>query len=46
VWRFESYWLLLFSKAHFATIPLEGISEQMRVYVLERVKCAGGKISV
>lgn len=46
VWRFETYWLLLFSKAHFATLPLEGISEQMRSYLLERVRTAGGKIAV
>jgi hypothetical protein len=46
VWRFETYWLLLFSRTQFATLPLDGISEQMRAYVLERVRCAGGKIAV
>ena len=35
VWRFESFWLLLFSKAQFVTLPLEGLSEQMRTFVLE-----------
>ena len=46
VWGFEGYWLLLFSKAHFATIPLEGVSDEMRLYVLERVKRGGGRVAV
>lgn len=46
VWGFEGFWLLLFSKAHFATIPLDGLSEEMRSYVLERVKRSGGRVAV
>jgi len=46
VWRFESMWLLLFSKAQFVTIPLDGLPEPMREFVLERVKASGGKIAV
>ena len=46
VWGFDGFWLLLFSKAHFATIPLEGVSDEMRSYVLERVKRNGGSIAV
>jgi len=46
VWGFEGFWLLLFSKAHFATIPLDGLSDEMRSYVLERVKRNGGRVAV
>ena len=46
VWCFESLRLLLFSKAQFVTLPLEGLSEQMRSFVLERVRAGGGKIAV
>jgi len=46
IWGFEGFWLLLFSKAHFATIPLEGLSDEMRTYVVERVKRSGGSVAV
>jgi ABC-type Co2+ transport system permease subunit len=46
VWGFEGFWLLLFSKAHFATIPIQGLSEDMRAFVLERVKANGGQVAV
>lgn len=46
VWGFEGFWLLLLSKAYFATIPLDGLSEEMRSYVLERVKRSGGRVAV
>jgi len=46
VWRFESFWLLLFSKAQFVTLPLDGLSEQMRIFVLEKIRACGGKIAV
>ena len=34
VWRFETLWLLLFSKSQFVTIPLDGLPESMREFVL------------
>jgi hypothetical protein len=46
VWGFQGFWLLLFSKAHFATIPLDDLSDEMRSYVLERVKRSGGRVAV
>ncbi len=46
VWGFQGFWLLLFSKAHFATIPLDGLSDEMRAYVLERVRRSGGRVAV
>ena len=46
VWRFESLWLLLFSKSQFVTIPLDGLPESMREFVLEKVRASGGKIAV
>lgn len=44
VWQFTSCWLLLFSKAHFATLPLATIGPEARAFILERVRTAGGKI--
>ena len=46
VWRYDFLWLLLFSRAQFVTVPLDGLSDQMRVFILERIKAAGGKITV
>jgi hypothetical protein len=46
VWRFESLWLLLFSKAHFVTLPLEDLPGPMQAFILERVRASGGKIAV
>jgi hypothetical protein len=44
LWCFEGLWLFLFSKAHFATIPLDAVSVEMQSYVLDRVRAAGGKV--
>lgn len=46
LWRFEAFWLLLFSRAQFVTVPLEGMPQQMQSYVLDRVRSAGGKVAV
>ena len=46
VWRFDGFWLVLFSKAHFATIPISDIPEDMRAFVLEKVKHSGGRVTV
>lgn len=44
LWQFPDFWLLLFSKATFVTIPLEGLSAEMRQYITERVAAAGGQL--
>jgi riboflavin transporter FmnP len=46
VWRFESLWLLLFSKAQFVTLPLQDVPAPMQAFILDRVKASGGKIAV
>jgi len=46
IWRFESLWLLLFSKAQFVTLPLEDVPGPMQAFILDRVKASGGKIAV
>ena len=46
VWGFADFWLLLFSRAHFATIPIEGLSSEMRAYILEKVKRGGGSVGL
>jgi hypothetical protein len=45
LWRFENVWLLLFSKAHFSTLPLENLPAEMRTFIVERILANGGKIS-
>ncbi len=45
VWRFDGFWLLLFSKAHFVTLPLASLSPEQQEFVLARVYSAGAKVS-
>ncbi len=37
VWAFPAFWLLLLSKAHFVTLPLQGVSESALAFVRARV---------
>jgi len=46
VWRFDTVWLLLFSKAQFVTLPLDDLPGPMQDFILERVRATGGKIAV
>jgi YcxB-like protein len=46
VWRFPEFWLLLFSKAQFVTLPLASLSSEARAFILQRVEASGGKIGV
>ncbi len=44
VWRFEGFWLVMFSKAQFMTLPLGDMAPEMQAYILERVVASGGKV--
>lgn len=44
VWQFQDFWLVLFSREQFATLPLAGIEPEVRAFMVERVQAAGGKI--
>jgi hypothetical protein len=44
VWCYPSFWLLLFSKAQFVTLPLASVPPEMQAYILRRVSGAGGKV--
>ena len=44
LWQTQTAWLLLYSKAHFTTLPIACLSAEMQTYILDRVKAAGGKI--
>jgi hypothetical protein len=44
IWQFQTFWLLLFSKAHFSTLPLADVSPELQEFILERVRATGGKI--
>jgi hypothetical protein len=43
--RYPSFWLLLFSKTRFATIPLASVPAEAQAFILSRVAAAGGKIA-
>lgn len=44
VWRFEEFWLLLFSRAQFVTLPTANLSAEMQTFVLRQVQATGGKL--
>jgi YcxB-like protein len=44
VWQFPTFWLLLFSKAQFVTIPLADLTPDAKAFIVARVQDAGGKI--
>lgn len=45
LWQFDTVWLLLYSKAQFNTLPLDCVSEELRSFVAERVRLAGGRVA-
>lgn len=45
VWQFPSFWLLLFSKAQFMTLPLDSIPDDAQEFILSKVSAAGGKVA-
>jgi hypothetical protein len=36
IWKFDGFWLMLFSRNQFVTLPLADIPEQMREFILSR----------
>ena len=44
VWRFDQFWLLLFSKGQFSTLPLACVPAEMQTFIQQRVQATGGKI--
>lgn len=44
VWRFRGFWLVLFSKSQFVTLPLAALSEEAQAFIVSRVEASGGKI--
>ena len=45
VWQFNEYWLLLFSKSQFVTLPLADLPPDFRSFILSRVQASGGAIT-
>ena len=43
-WCYDDFWLLLFSKAHFITIPLDNMPSEAKLYIIKQIKDAGGRI--
>ena len=44
LWRYSSFWLLLFSKAQFVTVPLASVPAAAQDFILSRVSAAGGRV--
>jgi hypothetical protein len=44
LWRFPSFWMLLFSRAQFVTIPLAAMPPEAQAFLRDRVSAAGGKV--
>ena len=44
VWRFPMFWLLVFSRSQFMTIPLESVPLDVRDRIMSGVEKAGGKV--
>jgi hypothetical protein len=44
VWRFPTIWLLVFSPAHFVTLPLADLDPEAQEMILTNVRRRGGKI--
>jgi hypothetical protein len=44
VWQFHEFWLILFSRAQFATLPTSCLPVEMQAFILSRVQAAGGKV--
>jgi hypothetical protein len=40
----QDFWLLMYSKSQFSTLPLENLSPEFRSFILERSRAAGAKI--
>lgn len=43
IWKFERFWLMLFSPSQFATLPMNNFSQEDREILLSHIKKAGGK---
>jgi hypothetical protein len=44
IWQFRDFWILLFSKAQFSTLPTSGLSSEMQAFILCHVRATGGKV--
>ena len=44
IWRFPQFWLMLFSRSQFITLPLNAIPADMQAFVLKQAASAGAKI--
>ena len=44
LWQTPTAWLLLYSKAHFSTLPVACLPPEMQAFILQHVQAAGGKI--
>lgn len=44
VWCYPDFWILLFSRTQFMTLPLANLPESMQTEILERMRQNGGRV--
>ena len=44
LWQFPDFWLFVYARGQFNTLPTDCLASEMRDFVAERVRSAGGKI--
>lgn len=44
VWRFDKVWLLFFSAGEFMTLPIEGMSQESKSFIVSKAEANGAKI--
>lgn len=42
--QFPDFWLLMYSKSQFSTLPLENLTPELQSFILEHARAAGAKI--
>ncbi|MBL8692817.1 MAG: YcxB family protein [Planctomycetes bacterium] len=45
VWRFESFWLMFFSKAQFVILPIGTVPADAQEFIISKVSATGGKVA-
>lgn len=44
IWKFKELWIILLSRAHFWTLPLQNLSSEDKAFIINQVQKAGGKV--
>lgn len=45
LWRFDDVWLLLYANQTYSTLPIADVPEEVKDFIVRKVRSTGGKIS-